>query len=372
MLLKNGIVLDDDFTFRMHDVGIADGKISSVSDESNSVDCTDCYIVPGLIDVHTHGAMGFDSMDASYEATDTISRYHARTGVTTYMPTLLTESKEALIAALRNIKASKDKGVHGADIAGINMEGPYFSEKKKGAHDERYLRDPSISEFEDFYEAAGGLLKMIGVAPELNGATDFIRTEKDRVKIAIGHTDADYDTAMKAIDAGAVQMIHTFNAMRPFLHREPNAVGAAFDSDIFCEAISDGFHLAASTVRLLYKAVGKDRLVLITDAICAAGMPDGKYNLGGLVMNVKGGKAYVESGAIAGGTSTLLHCVKTANEFGVPLEESFMAATKNPALAIDVFDDRGSITEGKRADLLILNKDLTLKTVIINGNIYED
>lgn len=367
MKLKNAAVLDDDFKFRVHDLCFDGGIISDNSSDDSAEDCTDCYIIPGLIDIHIHGAMGFDSMDLSYEAINTISYFLAKNGVTTFLPTLITQSKKSLTNAAVNIKSAKERGVTGADIAGIYMEGPYFSAKHKGAHDEHFLRAPSCEEFEEIYERCGGLVKIIGIAPELDGAIDFIKAEKKRVKISIGHTDADYDTAMTAIAEGASQLIHTFNAMRPFLHREPNAIGAAFDSGIFCECICDGFHLSPTAVRLLYKAVGADRMILITDAVRAAGMADGKYELGGLPITVIDGKAYAQTGAIAGGTSTLLKCVRKAVEFGIPLEKAVMMATKNPARAIDLFHDRGSISVGKRADLLVLNKDLTVKKVFLNG-----
>ncbi len=367
MRLKNGIVLDDDFKFRKYDLCYENGVICDDSTGDADIDCSECYVVPGLIDIHIHGAMGFDNMDLSYEAINTISYFLAKNGVTTFLPTLITQSRKNMTAAAVNIKNAKERGVSGADIAGIYMEGPYFSPLHKGAHDEKYLRNPSCEEFEDIFRQCGRLVKIIGIAPELDGAMDFIVAEKDRVRISIGHTDSDYDTAIKAVAAGASQMIHTFNAMRPFLHREPNAVGAAFDSGIFCECISDGFHLSPTAVRLLYKAVGADKLILITDAIRAAGMADGKYELGGLPVTVTDGKAYAQSGSIAGGTSTLLKCVKKAAEFGIPLENAFMAATKNPAIAIGNFNDRGSIIRGKRADLLVLNKDLTIKNVILNG-----
>ncbi len=367
MKLTNAAVLDDDFKFRIHDLCFENGIISDNSADEFAEDCTDCYIVPGLIDIHIHGAMGFDNMDLSYEAVNTISYFLAKNGVTTFLPTLITQSKKWLTNAAVNIKSAKERGVTGADIAGIYMEGPYFSAKHKGAHDENFLRAPSCEEFDEIYERCGGLVKIIGIAPELDGAIDFIKAEKNRVKISIGHTDADYETAMSAIDAGATQLIHTFNAMRPFLHREPNAIGAAFDSNIFCECICDGFHLSPAAVRLIYKAVGENRMILITDAVRAAGMADGKYELGGLPITVTGGKAYTQTGAIAGGTSTLFKCVKKAVEFGIPLEKAVMMASKTPARAIGLFHDRGSISVGKRADLLVLNKDLTVRKVILNG-----
>lgn len=367
MILKNGTVLDDDFTFRTHDLQYENGIICENGTDTESEDCTGCYIVPGLIDIHIHGAMGFDCMDLSFEAINTISYFLAKNGVTTFLPTLITQSGKWLTSAVKNIRAAKERGVNGADIAGIFMEGPYFSAKYKGAHDEKFLRNPLLQEFDEFYAASGGMINTIGVAPELEGAAEFIRAAKERVNIAIGHTDADYDTAMSAISEGASRLIHTFNAMRPFTHRSPNAIGAAFDSNIFCECISDGFHLSPSAVRLIYKAVGADRMILITDAVRAAGMADGQYDLGGLPITVTDGRAYTADGAIAGGTSTLLMCVKKAAEFGIPIETAFMMASKNPARAINVFDDRGSITVGKRADLLILNKDLSVKKVIING-----
>lgn len=368
MHLKNGIVLDDDFKFRVHDVHIDNGLIEQKSGENIDVDCTDCYIIPGLIDIHTHGAMGCDCMDLSYEAVDTVSRYLAEHGVTSFLATIMTQSKEWLERSVENIKEAKKQGVGGADIIGIYMEGPYFSVKYKGAHDEKYLRNPSCEEFEKLYKKSGNLINSVGVAPELDGAIEFIRREKERVNITVGHTDADYDEAMSAINAGANRLIHTFNAMRPFTHRSPNAIGAAFDSNIYCECICDGFHLSGCAVRLLYKVIGPERLVFITDAIRSAGMPDGKYvEFDGQEIVVKGGKSYTPDGVIAGGTSTLLECVKKAVEFGIPFETAVMAASRNPAKATGVYSDRGSITVGKRADLLILNKNLEIKNVLIGG-----
>ncbi len=372
MILKNGFVLGDDFKFNKRDVYF-DGEHFSDVPSGDTFDASDCCIVPGLIDIHTHGAAGFDTMDATYDTVNTISCFMAKNGVTAFLPTLITQSRESMKKAAENVYNAKTKGVQGASIPGIYMEGPYFSEKYKGAQNDLHLRYADNTEFEEINQASGNLIKIISLAPELPGSIEFIKRVKSSVKTAIGHTDADYATAKTAIDCGASVITHTFNAMRPFHHRMPNVIGAAFDSsDVMCECICDGFHLSKSAVMLIYKMVGADRIVFISDSLRATGMASGTYDLGGQQFTVKDGKALLPDGTIAGSTAKLFDCVKVAISMGMPCEDAFKAASINPAKAAGIDDLYGSIKSGKRADLLILNKDLSLKSVICGGKIFSE
>ncbi len=372
MRLKNGTILYDDFIFKNGDLSLSNGKIFfDTSDDDKILDCTGCYIVPGLVDIHAHGALGFDALDGTEESLEKISAYMAENGVTTFLANLMTQSHDVMKKAAKTVKKVYDKGTGGANIGGIYMEGPYFSEKYKGAQNPAHLRFPSCDEFDILNSASGNLVKIISLAPELPGAIDFIKAKNDIVNIAIGHTDSDYQQASEAILAGASVLTHSFNGMRGLHHRNPNAIGAATDGGIFCECISDGFHLAPSIVRLLYKACGCDKLILISDNIRPAGLKDGISTSGGLKVIIKDGTARLEDGTIAGSTTSLFDCVKKAIAFGISPEHAFKAATQNPSKAAGIDYLIGSITWGKRADLLILNKDWSIKHVIIGGQFYR-
>lgn len=371
MLFKNVNVLSEDFRFEQRDIAVEDGVFCEKSLSGGEVDCTGMLMLPGLVDIHTHGAAGFDNMDLSYDAINGISKFMAENGVTTYLPTLITQSRENMSAAGENIAKAKKSGVDGAHIGGIYMEGPYFSVKYKGAQNEEYIRNPNAEEFFDINRASDDLIKIISIAPETDGAEEFIKRVSPKVRIAIGHTDSDYDTAKKAISAGASHMTHTYNAMRGLHHRTPNAIGAALDSDITCECISDGMHVHPAMVRLLYKAVGAKRLVFVSDSLRSAGMPDGEYELGGQLTIVKNGQATLADGTIAGSTATLFGCVKKAVEFGLPLEDAVRAASFNPAKAAGIENTAGIITAGRCADFLLTDTDLNLKSVYINGKKYN-
>ncbi len=372
MLLKNGTVLCDDFEFKNIDISVKDSKISFENTENDEIiDCTDCYVVPGLIDVHTHGALGYESTDNSREAIEIFSRYMAENGVTTYLPTFATVSHDELMSAAKNIKDVIENGSTGANIGGIHMEGPYFNEKYKGAQDPKNLRLPDPDEFDEINAASGNMVKLIAIAPELEGAFEFIKAKKDVVTISIGHTDSDYETAMHAIELGATELTHSFNGMRGFHHRNPNAIGAALDSKIYCEAICDGIHLSPSAIRLIYNMVGNDKMVMVSDSIRCAGLPDGETLSGGLTVYIKDGQARLADGTIAGSTAKLFDGVKNVIKFGIKIEHAFKMATINPAKAVKIDDVTGSIAEGKRADLLVLDKDLNLKKVIVNGKVFK-
>lgn len=366
MKLKNAVILAD--KFKKSNIEIKNGRFFSIDETADDgIDMSGKYIVPGLIDIHTHGANGFDNSDKDPEAIEKIAQFMINEGVTSYAPTFITGSEEEFIKASENVDTYIRNGEKYAKIAGIHMEGPYFSHKFKGAQNERFLRNPDVEEFSRINDAAKGRIKLISMAPELDGAIEFIRQIKDKAVISIGHTDSDYETAKKAINAGASHMTHTFNAMRGFHHRNPNAIGAAFDSNITCECICDGIHIHEAAVRTLYKIVGADRLIFISDSMRATGLSDGTYMLGGQEVTVKGRKALLLDGTIAGSTATLLFCVKKAIDFGIPAEDAFRCASINPARVMGIDDKIGSIEKGKCADFLVLDEKFNLCDVYKDG-----
>ncbi|MBR5538613.1 MAG: N-acetylglucosamine-6-phosphate deacetylase [Clostridia bacterium] len=374
MILKGGTVLDGDFVFEKCDIETDGGKITGIGSYSGKdvLDCSDCYIVPGLIDVHTHGCLGYDYTAATKEEIAKMREYLLSNGVTSFLPTLLTQSRETYFEAVKKMIAAKECG--GARILGIHLEGPYYSEKYKGAQNPEFIRSASVTEFEEINAASGENVKLISLAPETEGAVEFIKSVCDRVRVAVGHTAADYDEARAAFLAGASQLTHTFNGMPPLHHRNPGVIGAAFEQEnVLCECICDGFHLHPSTVRLLFSAVGADRVVLISDSIAAAGLPDCEFSMGGLPTVVKDGKAYLSDGkTIAGSTVTVYDSVRRAIEFGISPEDAFKAATKNAAISAGAEDIVGSIEIGKNADMLVLSKDFGIKYIILNGKIVNE
>jgi N-acetylglucosamine-6-phosphate deacetylase len=278
----------------------------------------------------------------------------------------MTQSRGVLTKSAENIFNAKSR-VSGAKVGGIYMEGPYFSMKYKGGQNPEFIRCPDIDEFNTINAISHGLIKIVSIAPEVEGAEEFIRSVCPTVKVAAGHTDADYDTMLRAIEWGVGQLTHTFNTMRPLHHREPNAIGAALDGSVMCECIADGIHVHPVMVRLLYKAVGGERLVLVSDSVRPAGLTDGQYTSGGLKVFVKHGRIILENGDIAGGSTPLFECMKRAISFGVPIEDAVRAATYNPAKSAGIDEEVGTIKNGRAADFLLVDSDLNLKAVYIDG-----
>ena len=373
MIFKNAYVLTDRFRFEKCDIETDGQNIVNVGNcPSEGIDCTGKYIVPGLCDNHTHGCVGCDSSEAfSVDVIDRMSRFYAENGVTTFLPTVTTASADNTLKSIETIvKASKD-GVTGSNIGGIHMEGPYFGEKFKGAQNPAYLRNPDINEFMKFYKASGNSVRIISVAPELFGAPEFISEASKICTVSMGHTDADEEQARTAIDCGVSCMTHTFNAMRPLHHRNPGAVGIALDSGIYCEFICDGFHINKTVIRIMYKLLGDDRMVFISDSVRAAGMPDGEYEFSERPIIVCDGKVRFPDGTIAGSSATLFECVKNAISFGIPAESAFKMASATPAKAAGIYDACGSITAGKRADLLVLDESFDIEKVMIRGRFFS-
>ena len=338
------------------DLIIEDGIISKIGKtELHGTDMGGLKVYPGLIDIHSHGAVGVDVMDGELEA---VARYQLRHGITTYYPTTLTVSEEDIIAATEQ----KTDFEGGANIPGFHIEGPFINPKRKGAQNEKYIINPSLEVYNKYKR-----VKLITVAPETEGAMDFIRG-CDAV-VCIGHSDADYETAKAAFEAGAECITHTFNAMAGIHHRDPAIIGAGADCGAYAQIISDGFHLHPATVRLAVKMFGKDRIIFISDSMLGTSANDGEYMFGGLHTTVKDGRAYTDYGAIAGSTTNLFDCVRRAISFGIPEEDAVMMATENPARLMKL--NKGVVAEGYDADLIFVDDSFELKSVMIGGKMQK-
>lgn len=373
MLIKNGWVFTNQNVFKKMDVKIDNGLISKLSEtgseteESDVIDAEGQYVLPGLIDIHIHACAGYDFCNATEESMTAMSKYLGTHGITSFVAASMAYDEarlERIFKVARKVIADDTK-TDCARLCGINMEGPFFSKAKKGAQAEKYLIDPSISTFDRLMEASGSNIKLLDIAPELPGAMELIKHASKKTTVSIAHTTADYQTAINAFEAGASHVTHLFNAMPIFAHRAPGVIGAASDMGATVELISDGIHIHPSVVRSVFRWFGDDKVVLISDAMSACGMPDGNYELGGQKVTVKAGKATLEDGTIAGSATDLHRCLQRAVEFGVPLESAVKAATINPAKVAHIDNEVGSIALGKRADLLILNSKLDIERVLI-------
>ena len=378
MIIKNVKVYTESMEFVSKEIAIRDGRFAEVKDADPTEEVLDgegCYAIPGLIDLHFHGCKGYDFCDGTKEAIARIAEYEASVGVTAIAPATMTlpvnELEEILAVAAKYKKENASGGQGAADLVGVNMEGPFISEAKKGAQDERNIISCDAGICRRFLNASEGLVKFVGIAPERNeNAQEFIRQMKDEVHISLAHTNADYDTAMAAFEAGADHAVHLYNAMPAFTHRKPGVVGAVSDSaHVNAEMICDGVHIHPSVVRATFKMLGADRIVLISDSMRATGMPDGQYTLGGLDVNVAGGKAtLVSNGALAGSATNLMECMKTVVKvMGIPLKTAVACASMNPAKCLGIYDEYGSIAPGKKGNVVLLDQDLELKAVVKDG-----
>lgn len=368
MWIQNALVMGADFQLVRTDVRFEDGRIAELGEaRGEAFDCAGLTLIPGLIDIHTHACDGADASDGSVEALQKISRFEAMHGVTSFLPTTMTLSDELLLNAMKALRAFDEQGAEGAYMHGINMEGPYLSDKKRGAHKSEWLHRPDAAHFRMMNEASGGRVRLCSIAPEVEGAMDFIRAVSGEVKLSIAHTAADYDQATAAFDAGVTHATHTYNAMSGFAHRAPGVVGAIFDSDVTGELICDCLHVHPSVIRSTFKVLGR-RLVMISDSMAATGLSDGVYELGGLTVYVRNGAATLEDGTIAGSTTPLSGDLKKVVQIArVPFEDAVYACTAAPAKAIGAFDRAGSIEVGKNADMVALDADLNVVHVWVRG-----
>ncbi len=373
MIFKNGSVFTDKGVFRSVDVQVQNGLIAKVgenlhSDGEEVIDVKGKKLLPGFIDIHSHGCGGADFCDGSEESFQKMADTYIKAGVTTVMTTSMTLPPETLSRLFKVYKtfADNQKAV-GARLYGINMEGPFLSKEKKGAHVEEYIIPADIELFKKLNEESGNRVRLVDVAPEVPGNLDFIAEAKDICTVCVAHTNGNYQTTMDAYEKGATSTTHLYNAMTGLSHREPGVVGAAFDSDAFVELICDGIHIHPAVIRTTFKVFGEDRICMISDSMCAAGMPDGVYELGGQPVYVKDGKATLENGTIAGSVVNSLIGVKRLMEFGIREEAALKAATINPAKAVKIDNLTGSITEGKWADLLIVDPQYNVEAVYRDG-----
>lgn len=374
MIVRNGMVYDPDGTFRKKDIYMEDGCFVQKEQETGSGDAFDAeglYLIPGLTDIHFHGCMGHDFCEGTQEVIQLMADYEASVGVTSICPATMTMPEETLLKICRAAKQFPND--HGAFLAGINMEGPFISEKKKGAQNPKYIRKPDETMTDLLQKESGGLIRIIDLAPETDGAMEFIADEKGKAVLSVAHTEADYDTAKRAFEAGATHMTHLYNAMKPINHREPGPILAAADTDfVEVEMICDNIHLHPAVVRNTFRMFGEDRVILISDTMEAVGMPDGNYELGGQKVIKTGNRAVLEDGTIAGSATNLMDCMRTAVKIAkIPLETAVKCAAVNSARSIGIFDRCGSIEPGKWANLVALDRELNIVKIWNRGSCIQ-
>jgi N-acetylglucosamine-6-phosphate deacetylase len=360
---------------------IEKGKIIAITDKKEDfallknveiIEAQNKFIVPGYIDIHVHGGGGSDVMDGDYEAINQIAIAHSHFGTTSFLPTIMTMSKDKIIRSLRSICEAVKKGTEGAEILGIHMEGPYINPEKKGAQKEEDIEKISLEEFLEFNQASGNLIRLVTIAPEMPGAIDLIKyLYKQGIIVSVGHSNATYVQTQAGIKAGLSHVTHTFNAMRELHHREPGVVGAALASpELTVEVIADGIHIHPIVLKILTKIKEGEKVVLITDAMRAVGLKDGTYDLGGQEVIVTKGQARLKDETLAGSVLTMDKAVKNmVNKVGIQLPKAIQMASFNPAKSIGIDDKKGSLEPGKDADIIILNKNLETELTIVVGKI---
>lgn len=376
MVIKNVLVYGEDQIFTEGEIYIKEGRFAAEAKENDeAVDGEGCFAIPGLVDIHFHGCVGDDFCDASAEAIGRMAEYEALSGITSICPATMTLEENLLHEIMRTAGDYRKQEESGtgkdgkAKLVGINMEGPFISAKKKGAQAAEHIRLCSVPLYRKLQEESGGLIRLVDIAPETEGAMEFIDQIKGETVISIAHTTADYDTASEALERGASHVTHLYNAMPPLNHRDPGVIGAARDAeDCHVELICDGIHIHPAVVRATFEMFGAERVILISDSMRATGLTDGNYTLGGQDVYVKGAKATLADGTIAGSATNLMGCLRRAVlDMGIPLETAVGCATANPAREIGIYARCGSITPGKDADLVLLDKNLQVKAVYING-----
>ena len=375
MIIRNASVYTEDGIFIEKDIYIADGCFVDSEDKVTDrqvVSGAGCYAIPGLTDIHFHGCMGYDFCDGTIEAIRAMASYEASVGVTSIVPATMTLGEETLFGicetARKYVETENQEGR--ARLRGINMEGPFVALGKKGAQNGDYVRKPDLAMFDRLNEASGHMVKLLAIAPEEEGAMEFIGKKHGEVVLSLAHTATDYDTAVRAFEMGASHVTHLYNAMNPYTHRAPGLVGAAADTQkAEVELICDGVHIHPAAVRTTFRIFGDDRIILISDSMMATGLEDGDYSLGGQAVKVVGNLATLKDGTIAGSATNLMDCMRTAVlKMGIPLESAVKCAAVNPAKSVGIYELCGSITPGKLANVVLLKKeDLALSQVILEG-----
>lgn len=386
MILRNGSVFTEELTFEQKDIYIQQDRIVAEQDYIPSatdevVDADGLFVIPGLIDIHSHGAVGCDFSDGDTDGLKKILTYERQHGITTYCPTSMTLPLAVLTTAFRTLldpsffrlshrttttsAAPYPSSTGYARIAGIHMEGPFIAESKKGAHKTEYITAADDTFFDCCQKAADGNIRLITIAPEIEANMTFIRQHAGAdLTLSLGHTNCALDTAMESFHGGVSHLTHMFNAMAPLQHRDPGPIGAAMDcGNIYAELIADGIHVHDAMIRNAFRMF-PEHICLISDSIRGCGLSDGSYELGGQTFHVMGKEARLSDGTIAGSVTNLYDSMLHAISIGVPKEQAIAAATMCPAKSIGIYHQVGSITPGKYADLLLVNKKMELQRVI--------
>lgn len=373
MFYKNARIFASDFQFHTGAFEVVDGVFGQVLPQNvpeDAIDLQGATVIPGLVDVHSHGNSGADFSDGDYEGLKKMAAYYARCGVTSFAPASMTLPYDVLSAAFATAKQLTEETPAGcARLMGIQMEGPYFSYKKRGAQNPDYLKEPDFEGFRKLYEDCGGLVRIVDVAPELPGAAEFVAKAKELCTVSIAHTDSDYDHAKAAIDAGVTHLTHLYNAMPGIHHRNPGVIPAAVENpNVRAEIICDGQHIHPASVRLAFTMFGPERMILVSDSGRCAGLPDGsQFQLGGQDCWLRDGVARLADGTIACSAANLWQCLCNVISWGIPEETAIRAASYNPACAIGADNKIGSIETGKLADFLVCSSDYSSKRVFLGG-----
>ena len=376
MLFKNAYIFTEEGVFTHGSFRVEDGKFTEILTtvpEEEGVDLEGQYVIPGLIDVHNHGNSGADFSDGDYEGLVKMARYLAKNGVTSFAPASMTLPYEVLEKAFATaVRITEEQPEGCARLMGIQMEGPFFSEKKKGAQNGAYLKDPDFQAFKKLYDGCNGLVRIADVAPELPGAVEFTREAAKLCTVSIAHTDANYEEADAVLAAGANHLTHLYNAMPSIHHRKPGVIGAGSEREnVIAELICDGEHVHPSSVRMAFKLF-PGRICLVSDALRCCGMPNGQYELGGQEIFLNGNVAKLADGTLAGSVTNLYDCMRKAVEFGISKEQAILSSTIIPARQLRREQEIGSIAPGKFADFVICDEKMEKKAVYLGGKALED